>query len=105
MRRRRIVPAQELIDRARTHKPVRPHIGRDWFYIVTKQNGRMVLLGGYDTPQEAEEIATEKLNTAYEVVPMPTRDRAKATQMLRHKMLRGNGGNLEDSLRRMKHTI
>ena len=104
-RHRRIVPAQELIGRAKNRKPVRPHIGGNYWYIVTKQDGRMVLLGSYDTPQEAENIAMEKINSDYEVVQMPTRDRAKATQMLRHKMLRGNGGNLEDSLRRMKHTI
>ena len=105
MRRRRIVPAQELIDRAKNRRPQMPHIGRDYYYIVTKQDGRMVLLGSYNTAQEAESIAVEKLNSDYEVVQMPTRDRAKATQMLRHKMLRGNGGNLETSLKRMKHTI
>jgi len=96
---------QELADRAKGQKYVRPHIGQDYSYIVTKQNGRMVLLGPYSDAHEAESVAVEKLNTDYEVVAMATRDRAKATQMLRHKMLRGNGGNLEDSLRRMKHTI
>ena len=104
-RHRRIVPAQELVDRAKNHKPTRPHIGQNWWYIVTKQDGRMVLLGPYSDEHEAESVAVEKLNTDYEVVQMATRDRTKATQMLRHKMLRGNGGNLEDSLRRMKHTI
>ena len=65
----------------------------------------MVLLGPYNDQPEAESVALEQINTAYETVPMPTRDRAKATQMLRHKILRGDGGNLDDSLRRMKHTI
>ncbi|GAG40723.1 unnamed protein product, partial [marine sediment metagenome] len=99
MRRHRIVPAQELVDRAKNRKPVRPHIGQNWWYIVTKQNGRMVLLGPYSDAHEAESVAVEKLNTDYEVVQMATRDRAKATQMLRHKMLQGNGGNLGESLR------
>ena len=87
MRRRRIVPAQELINRAKNHRPVRPHIGHDYFYIVTKQNGRAVLLGPYNDVREAEEIAVDKLNTDYEVVAMGTRDRAEATRQLRHKML------------------
>ena len=104
-RRKRIVPTQELIERAKNRRPVRPHIGRDYFYIVAKQNGRAVLLGPYNDAREAEEIAVDKLNTDYEVVAMGTRDRAEATRQLRHKMLQGNGGNLEDSLRRMKHTI
>jgi len=105
MRRRRVVPSQELIERAKNRRPVRPHIGRDFFYIVTKQNGRAVLLGPYNDAREAEEIAVDKLTTDYEVVSMGTRDRAEATRQLRHKMLQGNGGNLEESLKRMKHTI
>jgi len=104
-RHRRIIPSQELIDRAKNHRPARPHIGQDWWYIVTKQNGRMVLLGPYSDAREAEGIAVEKLNTDYEIVAMATRDRAAATQQLRHKMLRSNGGNLDESLRRMRHTI
>ena len=104
-RHRRIVPAQELIVRAKNRKPVRPHIGGNYWYLVTKQDGRMVLLGPYGDEPEAAGVAMEKINTDYEIVQMPTRDRAKATQLLRHKILQGNGGNLEDSLRRMKHTI
>lgn len=104
-RHRRVIPYKDLINQVKQRKPQRPHIGRDWFYICTKQDGRQVLLGPYNDEREAEEIAVEKLNTDYEVVAMGTRDRAAATQQLRHKMLRGNGGNLEDSLKRMKHTI
>lgn len=105
MRRHRVVPAQELIDRVKNRRPLMPHIGRDWWYVVTKKDGRMVLLGSYASQQEAEEIAVEKLNTDYEVVSMPTRDRAAATSMLKHKILRGEGGNLETALQRMKHTV
>lgn len=104
-RHRKIVPAQQLIDRVKNRRPVMPHIGRDYWYIVTKQDGKMVLLGSYGTEQEAEEIAMQKITTDYEIIALATKDRAKATQMLRHKMLKGNGGNIEDSLRRMKHTI
>jgi len=105
IRHKKILTPQELVDRAKNRRPVRPHIGQDYSYIVTKQNGRMVLLGPYNDAREAEEIAMAKITTDYEVVSMPTRDRANATRILRHKMLKGNGGNLEDSLRRMKHTI
>lgn len=103
--KRRVLTSQELIDRAKNRRPVRPHIGQDWWYIATKKDGRMVLLGPYNDQSEAENIAVEKLTTDYEVVAMSTRDRGKATQMLRHKLLEGNGGNLDDALRRMKHTI
>ena len=105
IRHRRIVPSQELVDRVKNHKPARPHIGGNYWYIVTKQDGRQVLLGPYGDSREAEEIAVDKLNTDYEIVAMTTRNRDEATRRLRHEMLRGNGGNLENSLRRMKHTI
>jgi len=104
-RHKRILTSQELADRVKNRRPSRPHIGRDWFYICTKSEGRMVLLGPYNDSSEAEEVAVSKINTDYEVVAMPTRDRAKATQMLRHKILRSDGGDLATSLRRMRHTI
>ena len=104
-RRRRIVPAQELIGRAKTRRPTRPHIGGSYWYIVTKSSGKMVLVGPFDDAREAEDIAVGKLTTDYEIVAMTTRDRAEATRRLRYNLVRGNGGNLEDSLRRMKHTI
>lgn len=104
-RHKRILTPQELADRTKNRQPTRPHIGQSYSYIVTKQDGRMVLLGPYNDDHEASGVAMEKINTDYEIVQMPTRDRGKATQMLRHKILRGNGGNLEDSLRRMRHTI
>ncbi|HUW47068.1 MAG TPA: hypothetical protein VMW50_14930 [Dehalococcoidia bacterium] len=104
-RHKRILTAQELTERVKSRRPTIPHIGRDFYYIVTKQDGRMVLLGPYNDEREAEEVAVEKINTAYEVVQMPTRDRSKATQMLRHKILRSDGGDLATSLRRMRHTI
>jgi len=105
MRRRRIYTSQQLIERAKNRRPVRPHIGQNYWYIVTKSEGKMVLAGPFNDAQEAEEIAVEKLTTAYEIIPETTRDRAEATRRLRYKMLQGNGGNLEESLKRMKHTI
>ena len=107
MRRRRIVPAQELVERAKNRKPVRPHIGGNYWYIVTKDEGKMVLAGPFSDTREAEDIAMDssKITGTYEIVAMSTRDRAEATRRLRYKMLQGNGGNLKDSLRRMKHTI
>lgn len=104
-RHRRILTAEELKERVITRKPAIPHIGRDYTYIVTKQDGRMVLLGPYNDEREAEEMAVSKINTDYEVVQLPTRDRAKATQMLRHKILRSDGGDLATALKRMRHTI
>lgn len=106
MRRpKRILTAQELAQLPVRHLPRLPHIGGNYYYIVTKQDGRMVLLGPYNNEQEAEETAVSKINTDYEVVALPTKNRASATQMLRHKILRSDGGNLAAALRRMRHTV
>ena len=102
---RRIVPAQELIGRAKNRKPVRPHIGGNYWYIVTKENGQWVVAGPYSDAREAEEIAVAKITTDYEIVAMNTRDRNEATRRVRHKVLLRNGGSLSESLQRMKHTI
>ena len=105
---RRIFSPEELAARvkARRERNLEPtHIGQDYSYIVTKQDGRMVLLGPYNDDREAGSIAMEKIIGDYEIVQMSTRDRAKATQMLRHKLLKGDGGDLSVVLRRMRHTI
>jgi len=83
-----------------------PHIGRDWWYIVTKdKEGKTVLLGPYGEDKEAEQIALAKTTQPYEVISLPTRNLAKATQMWRHQMLNKPGGTLQDSLQRMRHKL
>lgn len=106
-RHRRIRTTQELVEQVKNRRPVRPHIGRNYWYIVTKSEGKMVLAGPYIDEREAEDIAMEpgKITTDYEIVAMDTRNRDEATRRLRHKILIGNGGSLEKALRRMKHTI
>jgi len=104
-RRRRVVPSQELINRAKNRRPTRPHIGQDWWYIVTKEQGAWVVAGPYSDAREAEEIAIAKITTDYEIVAMNTRDRDEATRRVRHKVLLRDGGSLSESLQRMKHTI
>ena len=95
MRRRRsttLVPSQELINRAKNRRPTRPHIGQDWWYIVTKEQGAWVVAGPYSDAREAEDIAIAKITTDYEIVAM-------------NKVLLRDGGSLSESLQRMKHTI
>lgn len=81
-----------------------PKLSGEYWYIACKLNGRMVLLGPYDTENEAYEIGSSKLNTAYEVIPMNTKDRSEATRRLRHRIL-NETSDLGRSLRRMKHRV
>lgn len=77
----------------------------DYYYIACKQDGHMVLLGAYESEAEAYEVAMKKLkNTPYEVVALKTKDRRKATSIMRHRIL-NSSSDLGLSLRRMKHRV
>lgn len=66
---------------------------------------RSVLLGPYPSEDKANEIGMGKLgNIPFELIPLPTRDRGKATQMLRAKKL-NSGQDLNQSLSRVSHKI
>lgn len=81
-----------------------PYAQQGFYYIICKSEGRIVLLGPYSDEASANTVAVEKLDGAYEVVQLRTRDRAKATQLLRHRILSDNS-DLGQALRRMKHTL
>ena len=81
-----------------------PSAKRDYYYIFCKVDGRVALLGPHNSPDEAYGIATSKLNTPYEIIPMNTRDRGEATRRLRMILL-DRTSDLSASLSRMKHSI
>lgn len=84
--------------------PRLPRISADYYYLACKLDGRMILLGPYDTSEEAYAVGAKKLSTPYEVVALKTKDRSKATSIMRHKIL-NSSSDLGLSLRRMKHRI
>jgi hypothetical protein len=64
---------------------------------------RSVLLGPYPTEDKANEVGMQQLgNIPFEVIMLPTRDRGKATQMLRARKL-NSGQDLDQSLQRVRH--
>jgi len=85
-----------------SYKP--PKLGRDFYYVVCKHEGRYVLLGPENTEEEAYAMGASKLHTTFKVVSFPTRDRAEATRQLRHAIL-DSSSDLGLSLRRMKHQV
>jgi len=81
-----------------------PSFSKEQFYVVCKHNGRYILLGPENTEADAYAMGAGKLHTTFKVVMFPTKDRAKATQMLRH-LLVNNNSDLGLALQRMKHTV
>ena len=82
-------------------------IGRDhriYYYILAINMGKRVLLGPYLTEEEANSVGYQKLDISFEVIPLNTKSRSKATQMLKARVL-DETANLEESLGRVKHKV
>jgi len=76
---------------------------RDYWYVTTTVNGRLYILGPYVDEEKALETAgTELGDTDFELVELPTRDRSKATQLMRARVLEETH-NLPYAVRRTKH--
>ena len=74
-----------------------------WYVFGTTDTGQPVFLGPYNSEGEATNIAVEKFSGDYEVVGLNTRDRSRATQEMRHKLI-ARGSSLSKALTRMKHS-
>ena len=73
-----------------------------YFYIWAEEEGRNVLLGPYDSREEANRAAWQQLNCHFEIVELPSRDRGRATQIMKAKKLEKTQ-NLSQSLERVQH--
>jgi hypothetical protein len=64
---------------------------------------RSVLLGPYSSESIANDTGMQRLgNISFEVIPLRTRDRGKATQQLRAMKL-NSGQDLDSALQRVSH--
>lgn len=64
---------------------------------------KSVLLGPYPSEDVASTTGMDRLgNIMFEVIELPTRDRGKATQLLRARKL-NSGSGLDNALRRVGH--
>ena len=80
---------------------------RDWYWIgaITPVTGRLVVLGPYDTEDEANQMGfAGKLDGAFEVHKLDTCDKARATAEIKHKRFELTK-DLEQALKRAKHKV
>ena len=76
-----------------------------WILAVDNSSGRPIILGPYDTEQEANSIGLTKIDSGnFEVVPLNTRNVQKANQVLKYRRFHQTA-RLEEALKRAKHTI
>ena len=77
-------------------------LGQTYFWIVARYGGRLVILGPKIDEQEANEFGYQKLDTPFDIIGLPTRDRARATSMIKARHL-DDTGNLGQALQRARH--
>lgn len=81
----------------------RPHIEtRTYYWITFFRNGRAVVLGPEDTEDNAYSRGFLSQEANFEVVALRTRDKARATSMLKARML-DRTQDIDGALRRVSH--
>lgn len=75
-----------------------------WYWVTGRREGNMVLLGPYTTKDEADEYGFDGFpDGGYETHLLGTRNRAQATQMLKH-VLFSETRDLNLSMKPFRHT-
>jgi hypothetical protein len=73
-----------------------------WILAVDKTSGKAVILGAFDSEDKANRVGFEKIDGAFEVVSLPTRDSGKATKILKYRRF-SQTARLEEAVKRAKH--
>lgn len=77
---------------------------RDYYWIAAKLGGRLVVIGPKDSEQEANEFGYATLEIPFEVIPLPTVDRRRATSQIKARYL-GESHDLGGALQPARHQI
>jgi len=78
--------------------------GQMYWYVYTLKQGKHVLIGPYETQQDAGKSARQKISGwSYKIIGFRTRNRAAAVQMLKHDI--SSGGTMSKALESMRHTV
>ena len=84
--------------------PKLPGIGmqREFWWIVAKYGNKLVIIGPETSEDAAFQLGQAKLDCPFEAVKLPTKDRGRATAMLKAREWKSTG-NLDNALQRAKH--
>lgn len=75
-----------------------------YWWIKTAHEGRLVILGPYNSEEEASQFGFQKLGSDFETYDLPTRDKSRATSMIKARILQQTS-NLGIALQRAKHNL
>lgn len=77
---------------------------RTYYWITFRRNGRLVILGPENSEDEAYSRGFLSQESDFEVVPLRTRDKARATSQLKAQLL-DKTQNIDLALQRARHKI
>jgi len=75
---------------------------RMYYWIYGRYNGKLVILGCKSSEEEANQYGYEKLEFPFDVVGLPTKDRGRATSMIKARVL-DKTANIDTALQRASH--
>lgn len=75
---------------------------RKWWWILGESEGRFYLWGPYNSWDKANEMGSEKFDSDFDTMELPTRDEAKASRMVKAKRL-GAGESLGEATTKLHH--
>ena len=73
-----------------------------WVSAITNVSGKPIILGPFDTEEEANMVGFNKVGGTFRVVPLSTKDPGRATRILKYMRL-NQTANLEEALKRVDH--
>lgn len=79
-----------------------PTAQRDYYWVVAQWQGRLIIIGPKDDERQASDFGFQKLDCPFSVVALPTRDKSRASSLLKARRLEHNDG-LDKSMSRSLH--
>ena len=77
---------------------------KQYYWILANVNGKTVILGAFNTEEEANRVGFEKIEGNFEVIPLSTKDTGAASRILKYRKF-NQTSQLEEALKRAKHKI
>ena len=78
---------------------------KKWWWIIGVQDGVQALIGPFISEAQATEVGMQKISGAdFEILPLPTRNDARATRIVKALRLKQEeGASIPDLLKKVKH--
>lgn len=105
MKKFTLKPKHSLDDLKTRQGYIQPKNGkRIYYWIWADDNGRHMVLGAFATEDEAFSAGINRLKCPFEVVPLGTMEKSKATASLKGRyLLHDEDSDIKSALKRVKH--